>query len=203
MILWFSSRTYQPKSLPCRDLDGEEDFMIRHVQNDLILSDQDVTTAESVRAVRSVGVTWCTKKQAWTVTKKKLHCRVYGLTLPDASPVDVDLQRVGRVQRLVEVQNEHVSAQSVDTGRVHGGILGNRTENTRKDYIFKRNSSLFVFLVMNINNTNSTVSKCENDFTFCLIVICWMSFPLWLISYFLPKYFFIKFLYLHNRLTGK
>lgn len=48
------------------------------------------------------------------------------LTLPDPSTVDVNLHGVGRVARLVIVEDEDVTAEGVDTGRVHRCILGKR-----------------------------------------------------------------------------
>lgn len=49
-------KTYQPERPACRYLHREEDFMIRHIQNDLILRDQNVTAAVSVGAEGGVGV---------------------------------------------------------------------------------------------------------------------------------------------------
>lgn len=57
-------------------------------------------------------------------------CSGRALTLPDAPPVDVDLQRVGWVQRLVVVEDEDVTTRSVDPGRVHRCILGERSTET-------------------------------------------------------------------------
>lgn len=51
--------------------------------------------------------------------------------MPDASPVDVDLRGVGRVVRLVVVQDEDIAAQVVHSGGVHHGIL-KRTHHTLK-----------------------------------------------------------------------
>jgi hypothetical protein len=48
---------------------------------------------------------------------------VRGLTLPDASPVDEDLDRVGGVEGLVVVEDEYIATQSMDTARVHCCIL--------------------------------------------------------------------------------
>lgn len=51
------------------------------------------------------------------------------LTLPDPPAVDVHLHRVGGVERLVIVEDEDVTTQGVDPGRVHRCILGRvRTE---------------------------------------------------------------------------
>lgn len=47
-------------------------------------------------------------------------------TLPDPSTVDVDLDGEGGVVRLVVVEDEDITAQSVDAGRVHRSILGKR-----------------------------------------------------------------------------
>ena len=58
----------------------------------------------------------------------------HGLTLPDASRVDVGLDRVGGVEGLVVVDDEHVLLQSVDTGGVHRCILERREERWRKEH---------------------------------------------------------------------
>ncbi|TNN80045.1 hypothetical protein EYF80_009696 [Liparis tanakae] len=46
------------------------------------------------------------------------------LTLPDSAPVNVHLHRVVGVERLVIVENEDITSQSMDTGGVHRCILG-------------------------------------------------------------------------------
>lgn len=51
-----SSETYQPQCLASRYLHGEEDLVVRHIQNDLVLRDQDVTAAVSVGTEGGVGV---------------------------------------------------------------------------------------------------------------------------------------------------
>lgn len=51
------SKSHQPQCLACRNLDCEVDLMVRHIQNDLILRDQDVTAAESVGTEGGVSVT--------------------------------------------------------------------------------------------------------------------------------------------------
>jgi hypothetical protein len=49
--------------------------------------------------------------------------------LPDASTVDEYLDRVGGVEGLVVVEDEHVTTQSWDTTRIHCCILeGRKTE---------------------------------------------------------------------------
>lgn len=53
---------------------------------------------------------------------------VRALTLPDPSSVDVDLHRIGGVQRLVIVEDEDVTPQGMDTGRVHRRVLGKGME---------------------------------------------------------------------------
>lgn len=55
--------SYQPQCFSCRYLHGEEDLMVRHVQNDLILRDQNVTAAVRVRTEGGVGVSWCGTKE--------------------------------------------------------------------------------------------------------------------------------------------
>lgn len=50
-----------------------------------------------------------------------------GLTLPYSSPGDVDPHWEGGVERLVKVDNEDVTSRSVNPGRVHRCILGNKT----------------------------------------------------------------------------
>ena len=57
---------------------------------------------------------------------------VCDVTLPDPSPVDVDLHRIGRVKRLVVVQDEDVTSQGVDTSREHGGILEEQIKTSGK-----------------------------------------------------------------------
>lgn len=47
-----------------------------------------------------------------------------GLTLPDTPSVDVDLDGVGGVERLVIMDDEDVAAQGVNPAGVHHGILG-------------------------------------------------------------------------------
>ncbi len=49
---------------------------------------------------------------------------VRALTLPDPASVDVDLHRIGGVQRLVIVEDEDVTPQGMDTSGVHCCILG-------------------------------------------------------------------------------
>ena len=50
------SNTDQPQRLAGRYLHGDEDLVVRHIQNDLVLRDQDITAAVSVRTEGSVGV---------------------------------------------------------------------------------------------------------------------------------------------------
>lgn len=50
------SNTNQPQRLASRNLHGEEDLMVRHIQNDLVLRNQDVTAAVSVRTEGGVGL---------------------------------------------------------------------------------------------------------------------------------------------------
>lgn len=55
------SKSHQPQRLVCWNLDREEDLVVRHIQNDLILRDQDVTATESVGTEGGVGVTYGAK----------------------------------------------------------------------------------------------------------------------------------------------
>lgn len=50
-------KTNQPQRFAGRNLNREEELVVGHIQNDLILRDQDVTAAVSVRAEGGVGVT--------------------------------------------------------------------------------------------------------------------------------------------------
>lgn len=52
-----SSKTHQPQRLAARYLNCEEDLVVCHVQNDLILRHQDVAAAVSVGTEGGVGVT--------------------------------------------------------------------------------------------------------------------------------------------------
>lgn len=52
------------------------------------------------------------------------------LTLPDPSTVDVNLHGVGGVVRLVIVEDEDVTSEGVDTGRVHRCILGKEGDDS-------------------------------------------------------------------------
>lgn len=51
-----SGDTDQPQRLPRRYLHRDEELVVRHIQNDLILRHQDVTAAVSVRTERGVDV---------------------------------------------------------------------------------------------------------------------------------------------------
>lgn len=51
------TKTHQPQCLAGRYLNCEEDLVVRDVQDDLILRDQDVTAAVSMRTEGGVGVT--------------------------------------------------------------------------------------------------------------------------------------------------
>lgn len=74
------------------------------------------------------------------ITFKRIHCyrttpsaaSRRALTLPDSSTVDVDLHRIGGVERLVVVEDEDVTAQSMDTGRVYSCILMKKDRETHK-----------------------------------------------------------------------
>lgn len=61
------------------------------------------------------------------------------LTLPDSSAVDVNLHGVGRVARLVIVEDEDVPAEGVDTGRVHRCILGKRVMTVTSSRLYGPN----------------------------------------------------------------
>lgn len=50
-------RTNQPQRFAGRNLNREEELVVGHIQNDLILRNQDVTAAVSVRTEGGVGVT--------------------------------------------------------------------------------------------------------------------------------------------------
>lgn len=78
-----------------------------------------------------------------------IHCYVFtgrqsgrALTLPDSSAVDVDLHGVGGVERLVIVEDEDVTTQGVDPGRVHRCILGKAEVEQRQSDIIQ-----FIFTV--------------------------------------------------------
>lgn len=54
------------------------------------------------------------------------------LTLPDSSSVNVDLHRICRVERLVIVEDEDVTAQGMDTSGEHCCILGEVDDGRRE-----------------------------------------------------------------------
>lgn len=81
----------QPQSLSCWYLYSEEELVVRHIQDDLILRHQDVPAAVSVWTEGGVDV-----------------------ALPDSSSVNVDLHWISGVQRLVKVEDEDVTAEGVD-----------------------------------------------------------------------------------------
>ena len=53
--------------------------------------------------------------------------------MPDASPVDEDLQGVGGVQGLVVVQDEHIAPQGVYTCGVHRRVLEGRGRGRERE----------------------------------------------------------------------
>lgn len=103
--------------------------MVRHVQDDLVLRDQHTPTAVGVWTEGGIEVScWrgntcvlTSELESNPPTESVSRC---GLTLPDAPPVDVDLDGVGGVSRLVIVDDEDITAQSVDPAGVHHCILG-------------------------------------------------------------------------------
>ncbi len=140
IILEELRKTYQPQRPAGGNLHSDENLVVRHIQNDLILWDEDVTAAVSVGTEGGVGMTWCIRK---TKENKIFVCYFFifmclqstqshqtgqnsdcSLTLPDSSAVNVDLHRIRKVMRLVVVQDEDVAPQGVDTGWVHCCILG-------------------------------------------------------------------------------
>lgn len=148
--------------------------MVCHVQDDLILRDQDVSAAVGVGTEGGVGVAWCRESDGyfsvaltfyWRFGVQCLRPAVGGLTLPDSSPVDVDLHWVCGMERLVVVEDEDVTAQGMDTGRVHCCILGKGIKDREEN---KYSCLYFLVSSENTSGTNcGSVCDLKSSLSWC------------------------------------